>query len=295
MEIRCSECEHLGVAADVRQTDDGVGLVCDRCGHLNEVAAGGESGGTDGTDQGTTDADVGGEPGGVDGTPEIDLDELGVSKSGGNDGLVDVLGEVGTTRLFGDDDEPESPEFDFEDDFAEASVRRLIPEPGEGERCRKCLSLLQDDRDHCGQCGLSIAEARKHPPGEAPFEQPPEGREEDLRRAEDIWEAVWSDDESESLEDYADFIIERGLVDHGIRNVQRRLVDHPDDREAIGALERLAESLEVAVDVARTQAEAQSDAFQDDVRRFRTRLLLGALVFWTVLLLLLSWMFWDLF
>lgn len=297
MEIRCSQCDHLGAAAEVHQTDSGVGLVCEQCGHVNEVAADEKSEDdgqrsieqrTDGSLEASESEDR------VDPT-DFDLEGLGGGTTGGDDGLVGSLGEIGTRRIFGDDDEPEPPEFDFDDDFVEASVQGLIPEPGEGARCRKCMSLLDEDAAHCPQCGLSVAQAGQYPDGQAPWEQPPEGKTEEYRKAREIWGAVWSDDESESLEDYVDFVIEQGLVDDGIRTIQQHLVERPDDDNAVEALGRLAESLEVAVEVAQSQVEAKSDEFQDDVKRFRTRILVAALIFWTVLLLLFSWMFFDIF
>ncbi len=51
MEIRCSQCQHVGPAADVRPTAEGVVLVCENCGAENrlDVSRSDEDSGADGT------------------------------------------------------------------------------------------------------------------------------------------------------------------------------------------------------------------------------------------------------
>ena len=181
------------------------------------------------------------------------------------------------------------------EDFVERSMARLVPKPGSGKRCPKCAHLLQEDADNCGRCGLSLEEASRHPEGEAPWETAPEGLEDAQEAAQSMWESIADGEEGASIADFVDFTIEAGLIDYGIRQLQFFLVDQPDDREALAGLRRLAESLKVAVQIAQTQAEAKADEFNDDVKRFRTNLLVAALLFWTVILLLFSWLFWDKF
>lgn len=253
MEIRCTQCEHLGAASEARPVDAGVGLVCAQCGHVNVVATGEEKE----EDEVGRDGDVG---------------------AGNNDG--DGAGAERSTE---------------DGDVSEASLEGLIPEPGDGQRCRKCAHLFKGDREHCPQCGLSVAEAQRYPKGEAPWEQGPPGKEEALQTARQLWEAATDDGQSETMEMFVDFVIDEELVDFGIRNVQHFLVDHRGDEEALRALRRLAKSLEVAVQVARSRAAAEADEFHDDVKRVRSGLLVAALVFWTVILLLFSWLFWDKF
>ncbi len=278
MEIRCAECGHLGAAGEVRPVDDGVGLVCAECGYLNVASA------DEPTDESATDAsdpDVGDL--GRDGEVTSSSDDGGSSLFE-NFGATDVLSWSDTTDEGGDD----GPVLDVGDDFTARSRERLVPEPGSGPRCRKCFHLFDDGApEHCPSCGLNIEDSRAYPPGQAPWETPPEGKEDAQRRARQIW------DGDGSLREFVDYAVDQELIDFGIRTVQQHLVDHPDDEDARQALEELTQSLEVAIRVARTQAESQSDQFQNEVKDFRSRLLIGALVFWTLILLLFSWLFWG--
>ncbi len=235
MEIRCSNCEHLGAAAEVRAVDGGVGLVCSACGHVNVAAA---------------------DPAGRDGV------------------VVDADGPLP------------------EDQLSTDALKRLIPEEGSGQRCRKCLHLLEQDERHCSRCGLSVAEAAGYGEGEAPWEQPPEGKEDLLVEARALFEAAIDDSRSESIGEFVEFSVEQGLIDSAIRQLQRYLVEHGEDAEALAGLARLAKSLEAAVSVARSRAESKADQFQDDVEEIRSKFLLGALIFWVAILLLFSWLFW---
>ncbi len=182
------------------------------------------------------------------------------------------------------------------EEFVSRSLERLLPEPGEGRRCPKCVHLLDDDSiQHCTRCGLSLAESEKYEEGEAPWEQVGPTQEEVLAEARRLWRAVLDEDRSEQIEDFVDFVIANELIDFGIRRIQHFIVEHGENRHAVEGLRRLAKSLHVAVEVARGRAAKQADAFNEDVKRFRTGLLVGALVFWTVILLLFSWLFWDKF
>ncbi len=265
MEIRCAECDYLGAAAEVRPVDGGMGLVCDNCGHVNIASADTE-----------TNADA-------DDSRDDD---------GSSSGWAEQLASM---QFGGGNETTSSPSLTIDDDFIDNSVERLMPEKGSGRRCRKCVHLFDEDLDHCSRCGLSVAEAESYPEGEAPWEKPAPDQEESYRRAESIWESVHDETTGAEMDDYVEFVIERGLVDFGIRRIQYHLVEHPDDTEAVEGLSRLARSLEVAVEVASTRAESEADQFTSDVRQFRTNLLIGALIFWTALLLLFSWLFWGTF
>ncbi len=238
MEIRCSECGHLGVARDVRGVEGGVGLVCAECGHLNVVSAG-------------------------DGEEGEDVDERGA------DG-----------------------ELDSDEAMLSESVRRLLPQPGEGRRCRKCAHLFaREDLEHCARCGLSVAEAENFPDGQAPWDTPPEGREEEFEEAMRIWESVAKGEDSQAIVDYVDYVVEQGLTDMGIRRLQHYLVENPQDPVAIDGLARLAKAMEMAVEVARSRAESRAEEFQDGVKRFRSAVMVVALIFWIAIFLLFSWVF----
>jgi phage FluMu protein Com len=174
-------------------------------------------------------------------------------------------------------------------------MERLIPEPGDGLRCRKCATLVEADTVYCPRCGLDLEEGSRLGPGEAPWEQPPEGKEAAFDQARLLWGAASERREPRAIADFVDFALEEGLLDYGLRELQHYLVDHPGDEAALEGLERLAKRLQTTVDLARSRAEAQADSFNEDVKRFRARLLIGALAFWVVILLLLSLTFWDRF
>ena len=246
MEIRCSKCEFLGVATEVRPVDGGVGLVCSQCGHTNVVAMEDEQ---------------------------------------GRDGAVPGASE-----------DEKKDEGSAAEEFVRRSMKRLMPEPGEGQRCRKCLHLFEDEHsDHCVQCGLSVAQAERFDDGEAPWEKVEAEQQEALAQGRQLWSAVLDDDREERIETFVDFVTANGLVDFGIRTLQQFLVDHRDDPEAVEGLRRLAKTLFVTVEVAQGRATTEAKAFNEDVKRFRSNMLIGALVFWTVILLLFSWLFWDKF
>ena len=173
------------------------------------------------------------------------------------------------------------------------SVEGLIPVPGEGERCQKCAQLLDDEEAHCPQCGLSKEAAEKYAPGEAPWEMAPPGLEAQKEKADRAWRD-WKLGDG-AIDEFVDTVLDGGLIDYGLRKIQFYLVEHPQHPDAIKALQRLAEQLEMTIQIAHTQAEAQSEDFNDDIKVFRTRLMVGALIFWTTIFLLFSWLFFDVF
>lgn len=284
MEIRCSQCDHLGEAAEVRPVDEGVGLVCGQCGHVNVAA----------TSESNDDADR--EPSGQHPGAAAVAASIDDTAESGRSAVADSLKQMGADALFGKTSEVSSPELNIGDEFVETSIQRLIPKPGDGPRCRKCLALFDESTpEHCSQCGLSVVQADQYAPGQAPWEVAPEGKQDEQQQARRLWEAVYDDEQPQTLDEFVEYTVDEGLIDFGIRTVQKRLIEAPDDREAIEALTVLAEKLEVAVELAKTQAESRSEQFQEDVKQFRSKLLIGALVFWTVLFFVFSWLFFDVF
>lgn len=243
MEIRCSECGHLGAAKEVRPVDDGMGLVCAECEHVNIAMA-------DGDEHRTADHD--------DADLEIEADD---GEGGDDSALVE-------------------------------SIARLLPQPGEGRRCRKCAHLFErDELEHCPRCGLSVAEGERYAQGEAPWEQPPEGKEQAYEEALQLWQVAMDESTAQTMDDFVDHVIAEGLIDFGMRRVQHHLVECPDDETALEALEQLATGLEMAIEVARTRAETKSEEFNDDVKRVRSGMMVGALIFWIGIFILFSWLF----
>lgn len=226
MEIRCSRCSRLGVAAAVQPVEEGLGLVCAGCGYINVVS-------------------------------------------------VEAEKEAAQAR------EQETKEL----------IARLLPEPGAGLRCRKCAHKLRGDDEFCARCGLSVAAAARFAEGEAPWEVAPPGKETELEQGRHLLASAL--ERGEGIEAFVDFVIEAELMDFGIRELQHVLVEHPDHREAAQGLARLAMQLEQAAEVARSQAAVAVEAFPKEVQRVRQRFLMGALIFWGVILILLSLVFWG--
>ena len=245
MEIRCSECGHLGEASDVRPVDMGVGLVCGGCGYVNVVSS-----------------DSGDAPKERDGEVEKATTTSPSATAEQNDGVSDE------------------------------ALQRLVPEPGSGARCRKCLQLLSGRAEHCPRCGLSVVEAEAYDAGEAPWEQPPEGKEDLMEEFQALFVSAVDDASAVSIDEFVDFAVQQGMIDLAIRRLQHHLIEDGDNDETLGGLERLAKSLEGAVMVARSRAEVKADQFHDEVEQIRSRFLMGALIFWVVILLLFSWLFW---
>ena len=208
----------------------------------------------------------------------------GAQDTQGRDGVAKPMGEVGA----GDAQEEQKQQ------RMGAVVDRLLPKPGEGRRCPKCLNLVGEEANHCSACGLDLGRAFEFDVGEAPWEQPPSGKEEQAAQARRIWDEALAGGER-GFEEFAEFCVEEDLIDLGIRWLQGHLVDARDDQAARDALGRLAKSLEASIFMARSRAEAQGEQFQETIKRARSRLLLGALIFWTLILLLFSWLFWDKF
>ena len=173
------------------------------------------------------------------------------------------------------------------------ALKALIPEQGVGPRCRKCAHLLAAQAKNCSRCGLSREEADRFEPGMAPWERPPEGKEGEQEQAELLWASFAEDPDRQRLEKFVAFVRDEGLLDLGIRKLRFYLVEHPEDDQAVEHLRDLAESLQSRLIVAQAQARASADEFQQDVSRFKNRVVLIALVFWGGVFLLFLTFFWD--
>jgi hypothetical protein len=234
MEIRCSQCEHLGEAAEVRPVEEGVGLVCAGCGHLNLLSIG---------------------PAAAEAPEQREKPKKEPA------GVQSLL------------------------------LARLIPPAGDGPRCRKCAHLVEADDAHCPRCGLSSVEGARLAAGEAPWEQPPPGKEGPFEQARLLWESALERGDASAISTFVDVVLEEGFVDFGIRRLQHFLVENQDHEEALLGLQRLARRLEATLTVAQTRATEEAKGFSEGLERFRARLLLVAVVVWFAILLLLYLVF----
>jgi hypothetical protein len=173
------------------------------------------------------------------------------------------------------------------------AMRRLVPEPGDGLRCRKCAHLIEADADHCARCGLNIQESRRFAEGDAPWERAPRGSEVEFERATLLWAAARERWDEESAAKFADYARDCGLHELAIRNLRFWLVDHPDDQIALKHLKVLADALQSRYIVARAQEEVSAQAFTHEVGRLRGVLVLAVLCFWGAVFLLFAGMFMD--
>jgi hypothetical protein len=268
VEIRCDNCSHVGPAAEVRPQKDGVALICENCGHENTL----DINESEATSPNATQADASPEAGAA--KPDIarpDTEKPDIAKK------IEGFGDNEQVRMWLRDD----------------ALKALIPEPGSGLRCRKCAHLLATTAENCSRCGLSRSEAERHAPGEAPWEQAPADKEVEYEQAQLLWESFDENPSKQALEKFVDFVRAEGLLDLGIRRLRFYLVEHPEDQAAVVHLRDLAESLQSRIIVAQVQAQASADEFQQDVSRFKNRMVFTALIFWGGVFLLFLTFFWD--
>lgn len=254
-------------------------LVCENCGHENLLEMGPAGA------NGEADAPAKAEPEQVD-PQQVDPEQVdqGALREAVRAGKGDSFDKRADT--FGDKDQVRMW-------LREDALEALIPASGVGPRCRKCAHLLGPNEEHCSRCGLSRAEAERHAPGEAPWEQPPPGKESEHEQANLLWESFLDEPDATRLEKFVDFVRSEDLLDLGIRRLRFYLVDEPDDELVVELLRDLAESLQSRLIVATVQAKASANEFQEDVSRFKNRMVVAALVFWGGIFLLFLVLFWD--
>ena len=275
MEIRCEQCKEVGAAAEVRVGAEGMELVCATCGHANLLKLDAAvSAGSVGAKEAPEDAQS------RDG--EVSAPVVGpIARAAGlASGSGEVARRSGTAAA--------SP---LAEGVVEAAMARLIPVAGSGPRCPKCAHLVAGS-EHCERCGLSINEAQRYAPGEAPWEQAPDGKEDAYLRLSALW-ARAEDGDSEAMTSFAALASNEGLVEAGIQKLRFFLVEHPDDPGALGALRHLASTLQARVTIAASQAAVSAENFGKDVRRLRGALMTVTLALCGLILLLLSAVFWD--
>ena len=149
------------------------------------------------------------------------------------------------------------------------ALARLIPQAGEGLRCRKCAQLLEPDATHCSRCGLDLEQGFRYPPDEAPWERAPEGAEHAHERALLLWRAAESDWSEESASKFVSCCREEGLHEMAIRKLRFLLIERPSDPLAIAHLEELAVRLESRLVAARAQAEVSAQKLHHGLTRTR--------------------------
>lgn len=163
-----------------------------------------------------------------------------------------------------------------QESFEDEAFRRLIPEVGNGPRCRKCIHLLEPGVDHCVRCGLNIEESHRYASGEAPWERAPAGREDAWEEADLMWRRVVEDWNEERFSEFAETIRRLDAHDFAARRLRLWLVEHPDDPLALGFLREIAEGLRSRVMIAKAQAQASAAQFSDVTERVRK------VLFWVV-------------
>ena len=171
--------------------------------------------------------------------------------------------------------------------FREDAMERLVPEPGPGPRCPKCVHLLSPTDTFCGRCGLNVDEARKYSPGEAPWEQAPADKDAVWEQAQLLWSSLQEEWSDEKFRNFAAFVREEGLLEFATRKIKWRLVEEPEDEAAKELLAEIASELQSRIMVARAQARANVEQFSDVTQRAKTAILWTTLVLWLLILLIL--------
>lgn len=228
----------------MRPTADGVVLICENCGHENALAVSRSN----------------------DDGPATEVAEVTGERSDDSRPLV-------TSTARGEQDE-ESVWLE------KGALERLVPEPGDGPRCRKCALLLTPGQEYCARCGLSVAEGERYPEGEAPWERPTTGREAEHEQATLLWKSVQEDPTDENLTKFADFARDEELLEYGVRQLRQFLIQHPDHDLALGFLRELAASFQARVIVAQAQAQVRADDFVQKTDRFKQALLWVVFIVW---------------
>ncbi|MEC9441916.1 MAG: hypothetical protein VYE40_12485 [Myxococcota bacterium] len=283
MDIRCKNCQHIGPAADVRPTASGVELICANCGHANPLEVG------------ATQAEPADRAAPVARGPEPKQPPAPTPARLPSMGDFQAAGEIDIekARAFANAEKARSKqaEVSYVEEISEKMMERLIPEQGEGPRCRKCAHLLEPSDNNCRRCGLNIADAHRYAEGDAPWERAPRGQEAAFEQAMLLWNAVserWSD---ERLDNFVAFVREEKLNELGIRLLRFRLADHPDDMRAVAHLQELVSMMQSRVVVARAQAEVSAQQFGEGVARTRTILVGATVVGWVGIFLLFLFLF----
>ena len=277
MKVECSQCGHLGPAADVRQGDDGVVVVCEECGAANPLDGGageGESGGTE--DEGAEEA-ADGEQEAID-AAAIAGAEAAAALSGGSD----------------EESPPDPSEYGSRDLTLEKeqALDRLVPDRGPGLRCPKCAKLQRADAENCERCGLHLDEARQYDDGEAPWEQPPSGKDAEFERAQLLWSAYEESGDPDDLADFVGFVSEHMFYEMAIRRLRFYLVDHPEDAAAHEALGELASGVQSQIVAARAQAEADAEELNRDIKQFKRRVAAIIVILGAVTILIVANLVW---
>ncbi|AWV90118.1 hypothetical protein [Bradymonas sediminis] len=202
-----------------------------------------------------------------------------------------------------DDGAPSSPGRHGARDAASLWLRKdalsaLVPTPGDGARCLKCVHLLGFDlaltpepEQNCSRCGLNQAEAAHYGPGEAPWERPTPGKDAAFEQAELLWAAIGEVEPGSAaaehkLQNFVGFVVDEDLLELGIRKLRAHLVAFPEDETAVAQLGELATSMQSRVIVATARARADAQQFEQEVDRYRSRFITVAIILLAVMLVL---------
>ena len=168
------------------------------------------------------------------------------------------------------------------------ALERLVPETGDGPRCRKCAQLLRG-ADNCSRCGLDAREAERYPPGEEPWERAPESVDDgSYEQATLLWKTVEENPTDDNLTKFVNFSRDEDLLEYSIRRLRFFLVDHPHHARASEHLVELAESFQAQMIVARAKAEVRADNIEHATGRIRRALLWMTFVIFTSIFLLFA-------
>lgn len=149
------------------------------------------------------------------------------------------------------------------------ALLRLMPEPGPGPRCQKCAHKLREEESHCPRCGLAREEGERYERGFAPWDSPPDGKEEVHEQAALLYKALAANPSEENLTKFATFVRDEGLLEYGVRQLRFFVVEHPDVEGGQRYLEELASSFQARLIVAQAKAQVGNGDFAQSAERVK--------------------------
>jgi hypothetical protein len=220
VDVRCEACGHLGPPAGVEPAQDGMVLTCANCSHPNVIRF---------VEQKSTSPKSALAPSGLVEAVEADTppprEETPPAPGAQERGLEPWL-EFG-----------------------------LLPEPGAGVRCQKCVALVRG-ATHCPRCGLAVG-VFSSAGRLAPWGVPVDEQTADQHQWTSSWEMFVEDRDEGALRASVEAATRAHLVDGVIRAFRLHLVEHSEDETVKEELRRIGNTLRAQAVKLQAQGEVE--------------------------------------